>query len=200
MDIEYKEVIDFSLLKECINKSRTKIKYVAEDVGISQSQFSQIVKGLTIPMSETVAKICASLKVPLSDILEFKGLRENRLFIWEKPLYERPDKPVGELTYEPLWNLLEDYLKDRPDKSVNDFFNCIEPYRRRNGLSNGITAAWEKRGITESVNSSKRDRKEKGLPVVTRTKLRNNRSVSLRTIYDICNFLGCQPDFVMSYK
>lgn len=40
----------------------------------------------------------------------------------------------------------------------------------------------------------------KGLPAETRTKLRNDRPLNIRQIYDICKILKCTPGFIMSYK
>ena len=210
MDIDYTEVIDFSKLKECIIEKRTTSSYVAEDAGLLIGQISQIIKGSTIPLSGTVAKLCMVLNVPASKIVEFKGIEPNEMqkkwFSKHSVNYKPAEDAVGEVTYAPLWELTEGFLeevnKDKTEglKTVNDILDTIEPYRRRNGVENGVKKALEARGIYENYQAKKRKRVEKGLPESTRVKLRNDRSLSLRTIYDICKKLGCSIDWVLSYK
>ena len=195
------ENIDFSKLKECIKSKRTTINYVAEDTGLLRQHLSKIIKNETIPKTDTIAKICWVLKVNVSDIVELKGIKENKFFTWDHPLYWPSENTNGEVTYEPLWNLLEDYLSDKPGKTAGQLFDQIEPYRRKAGISLvGIQKALEARGINSDYEAKPRKRVTKGLPQLTRTKLKNDRPLSFRTIYDICNFLGCSPDFIMSYK
>lgn len=199
--MDYKELINFSKLKECVKSKRTTITYLAEDSGLLPTQISHIIKNDTIPMTDTIAKLCWALKVNVSDIVEIKGIKENKYFTWEHPLYWPSETAKGEVTYEPLWNLLEDYLRDKPGKTANQLFDQIEPYRRKAGIdTKGIQRALEARGITSDYEVKSRKRVAKGLPQLTRTKLKNDKSLSFRTIYDICNFLGCSPDFIMSYK
>ena len=206
MELNYKEVIDFHKLKECIISRRTTQRYVAEDTGIDRSQVSQIISGFTTPMSNVVAKICYVLKVPVSEVVDFRGIELNPYFDSFPYVYDIPKEAAGEVTYKPLWNFLEIYLKDHEGKTANDLFDKIEPYRRRIGLTNtskAREASFRSRGIDENFVARVKREKEyykTGLTEETRTKLHQDRPVSMRTIYDICKFLGCSVDFIMSYK
>lgn len=214
MDIDYGEVIDFSKLKVCIAKKRTTMKYLAEDTGIDKTRLSQIARGITFPMTDAVAKICSVLKVNPSEIVEFKGIEPTKMQEEWFETHERKYDPArlngyvfcGELTYEPLWEMLEGFVNTVNDKlgndekTVSDILDTIEPYRRRNGIGEeAIKKALEANGYGEGYEA-KRKRTEKGLPTITRTKLKNNRPVSLRTVYDICKKLGCSIDWVLSYR
>ena len=205
MDIDYKEVIDFSKLKDCIKNRRTTLKYVAEDCGLRAAQISQIIQGFTLPKTDTVAKICAVLKVRVSEISEFKEIQEKEEFKNISVLYDLSDTPEKKLSYKPLWAFIHEYLKYHPDKTPNDIFDAIEPYRKRNGNYDkslkGVTAANAAKNRTgEKKENRNRRSYSSGLPLATRTKLRNDRPMSMRTIYDICRYFGCTVDFVLGYK
>ena len=206
METEYKDLIDFHKLKECIISKRTTSKYVAEDTGMDKRRISQFINGFTIPMSDNVAKVCWALKVPVSELVDFKGIKLNPYFDTMPYVYDVPKDAVGEVTYKPLWNFLKIYLKDHEGKTANDLFDKIEPYRRRIGLTNltrAREASCKARGIDENFVARVKRQKDyykTGLTEETRTKLHNDRPLSMRTIYDICKFLGCSVDFVMSYK
>lgn len=204
--MDYKEVIDFHKLKECIVSKRTTSKYVAEDTGMDKRQISQFINGFSTPMSNNVAKICWALKVPVSEIVDFKDIKLNPYFDSFPYVYDVPKDAKGEVTYKPLWNFLNIYLKEHEGKTANDLFDKIEPYRRRMGLidtAKAREASFKARGIDENfVARVKRtkDYYKTGLTEETRAKLHQDRPISMRTIYDICKFLGCSVDFVMSYK
>lgn len=209
---DYQSLIDFSKLKVCLVNKRTTTKYLAEDIGIHQTRLSQIIRGINLPKTDLVAKICATLKVPVTEIVEFKGVETKDYFAKKEHLYKMPDSPVGELTYSPLWLLLDDFFKAEKEKTgksrtANDLFDLIESSRRLAGTipdtKKAIEASLKARGIDENyVPKIQRERKPypKGLTPETRTKLRKDRPLSMRTIYDICAFLQCTPDWIMSYK
>lgn len=212
MDIDYKEVIDFSKLKRYLDGKGIKVKFLADKLGIFPNRLSQICKNNIFPKSDMVAKIAFILNVPVSEIVDFKIIAgENKMKWFEgKALPYSPDGEIkGEVTYEPLrlmMNMYLDYLYDNTgkEKTINDLFDLIEPCKRRNGLtgtSGMYKKAMEARGYEEGYKSA-RDRKykAKGLIPQIRTKLRNDVPVNMRTIYDICNFFGCSVDWVMSYK
>ena len=89
--------------------------------------------------------------------------------------------------------------------SVKDLFDGIEPPRRLNGqtserkdiIKKAVAAKYGEGYVSERKN---RTDYSKGLPAITRTKLRNDRPINLQLIYEICKKLGCTIDFVMSYK
>ncbi len=209
---DYKNLIDFSKLKVCIANKRTTIKYLAEDSGTQQVRISQIIAGLSFPKTDIVAKICFVLKVPVTEIMEFKGINTKSYFENKEHLYKLPESPIGELTYAPLWLLLDDFFKQEKAKTgtcrtANDLFDLIESSRRAAGTvpdtKKAIEASLKARGIDEGyIPKIQRERKPypKGLTPETRTKLRKDRPLSIRTVYDICAFLQCTPDWIMSYK
>jgi len=215
-DIDYESLVDFSKLKECITKKKTASKYVAADVGITQSKISAIITGWVFPKTDILARIAWALNVPVSEVVDFKGIEPNAMqtewFASHKREYTPPDESKGELTYAPLWELIDGFLAKVNDgktdglKNANDLLDSIEPYRRRNGLVSGLgeealKASLKSRGIEKGYTSSReRHYKAKGLTPETRTKLRNDRPLSIRTIYDICHKLGCSVDWVLSYK
>ena len=211
MDIEYGKVIDFSVIKELVRKKRTTISYLAEDVGISQSRMSSIIKGSNMPSTALLAKIAFVLKVPVSEVVRFdiKPTESQRKWFEEKVIPETEMKE-GLVSYEPLRIMMQMYLtyyndRKNDEKTVNDLFDKIEPYRRRNGMVNIESARYARLGVEarfgEGYKAEKhREYKAKGLTPETRTKLKNDVSLNIRTIYDLCKFFGCSVDWVMSYK
>lgn len=208
-------VIDFSLLREYIKKRGLKVAFISEKAGIHRDRLSQIYRNLNNPKTDLLAKICYVLKAPASQIVSFKINTDEKKQQWfkDKELpYSPPEDAEGVLTYEPLrimMNMYLDYYADitGKDKTVNDLFDMIEPYRRRNGIKNGLNDETRRkgliaRGFAEDYKSERTDRKykAKGLTPETRSKLKNDKPVNIRTIYDICNFFGCSIDWVMSYK
>lgn len=215
MDIEYKEVISFSKLKRCLKEDGRSLKWLAGRCGIDQTRISQIARDIAFPKTDLIAKICSVLKVPVSEVVEFKVESDKKREAWfkDRVLPYSPDGEVkGEVTYEPLRLMMTMYLdyingiKDS-DKTVDDLFDMIEPYRRRNGLvvsptKEIIQKSLVARGYDKDYKSKRTDRKykAKGLTPQTRTKIKNDRPLNIRTIYDICNFFGCSVDWVMGCK
>lgn len=214
MDIEYKDVIDFTRCKKLLEERGVKVKFLAEKVGQTPTRMSQILKNNTFPKTDLIAKMCSVLKAAPSEIVEFKIDADEKKKKWfeDKPApFFPPENPEGVVTYDPLWQLITLYLeyinvrKDR-EYNANDLFDKIEPYRRRNGLVTICdTEATKKsliaRGFPEDYKSpNERHYKAVGLIPKVRTKLKYDRPLNVRTIYDICNFFGCSIDWVMSYK
>lgn len=220
MTEDIKDIVDFSCLKDCIIKSRTTSRYVAEAVGLTQVRISRIITGWDNPKTDIIAKLAWALKVPCSEFVKFKGIKPNasqKKWFEEHQLKYKPGD-TGELTYAPLWELLDGFLedvnKDKTEdlKTVNDILDTIEPYRRVNGIGgNGLTKEQLQDMVKKSVEvrygkdyvakrTNRGPYEAKGLTPETRTKLRNDRPLSVRTIYEICKKLGCSIDWVMSYK
>ena len=214
MDVDYKDVIDFSLLKDYLKKEGRMSNWLADKLGIDRTRVSQIMRNIAFPKTDLIAKICSVLQVPPSKIVAFKFDEDEKKKAWfdgREPPFVPPANPTGELTYDPLWQLVSLYLgyineKKDTDYTVNDLFDKIEPYRRRNGLytidqTDATKKSLMARGFPENYKSDrKRHYKAKGLIPQVRTKLRNNRPLNIRTVYDICNFFGCSIDWVMSYR
>lgn len=208
MDIDYKEMISFKRLKECLQEKRIKVKELSERTGIDAQHISVMIIGVSLPKTDMIARICKELNVSASEICVFKGIEISPYFKDKELLYKPTADAVGEVTYRPLRRFLEEYLEEHKDKTANDLYDKIEPPRRRNNVPCGFTDEVIKksllaRGITEGYKVKEiRNRRDysKGLTQLTRTKLRQDRPLNIRTIYDICKFLGCSIDFVMSYK
>lgn len=215
MDIDYKEVIDFSKLKTAIDNSGLMKKFIGEKVGVRGDIIGRIYRNEMFPKTDLLAKIAAVLKVPLSEVVVFKLSADEKKKKWfeDKVLpYSPPSDPEGNVTYEPLRimvNMYLDYYSDitGKDKTVNDLFDMIEPYRRRNGLvtvptKENVKQALKAKGFSEDYKSERTDRKykAKGLTPVMRNKLKTDKPLNIRSLYDICNFFGCSIDWVMSYK
>lgn len=207
MDIEYKDVIDFSKIKKALDKRGMKVKFLAEKSGILPNRLSQICRNNVFPKSDSLAKMASVLNLPVSELVDFKIDADERKAAWfrEKEVPYSPESDAkGELTYEPLRVMMSmylDYINDikDSDKTVNDLFDLIEPYRRRNGIANGTEEA-RKVSRNNAGGKSKRAYEAKGIIPEIRIKLKYDRPVNIRTIYDICNFFGCSIDWVMSYK
>ena len=215
MDIDYKEVIDFSKYKSLVNERGLKICYIAEKTGIDKDRISQTIRNVAFPKTDIIAKLAWILNVPASQVVEFKGIEPDaarKKWFETHVLPYRPEGELkGELTYEPLrlmMNMYLDYLYEQTgkEKTVNDLFDMIEPYRRRNHISGGgnkeIAAMSVEKRYGKGYKSPRDNRQYKavGLIPTTRTKLKYDRPLNIRAIYDICNFFGCSIDWVMSYK
>lgn len=208
MYIDYKGKISFDRLKICLQEKRVKAKELAEKLGIDAHHISAITTGSSFPKTDLIARICKELNVPASEICLFRGIDINPYFKDKELLYKPAADATGEVTYRPLRRFLEEYLEEHKDKTADDLFDKIEPARRRNKVAGGLTdevrqKALAARGIASGYEvKEKRNRRDYsvGLPYVTRTKLRQDRPLNIRNIYDICKYLGCSIDFVMSYK
>lgn len=214
MDIDYKTVIDFSKLKTALDNRGLRYGFVAEKAEIRGDVIGRIFRNEVFPKTDLMAKICSVLKVPVSEIVEFKIESDKKKEAWYKDrvLPYSPDGEIkGEVTYEPLRLMMTMYLdyingiKDS-DKTADNLYDMIEPYRRRNGLytitAETVKASMIARGYDADYKSARKDRKykAKGLTPQTRVKIKNDRPLNIRAIYDICNFFGCSVDWVMSYK
>lgn len=213
MDEELKDIIDFSVIKETVIKKRTTVKYVSEDADIPRNRLSSIITGWVYPKTDAVAKIAWALKVPVSEVVSFKIETDPKKAGWFNSRYLPylpSDDAEGKLTYQPLWNFLDMYLEYLfkeigKKKTANDVFDLIEPYRRRNGLVAGVGKESARKSVEARFGEGyeagkKRVYKAKGLTPETRHKLKADLPVNIRTIYDICKFLQCPIDWVMSYK
>lgn len=214
MDIEYKDVIDYRNLKTVIDERGLRYKFVAEKAGLRGDVLGRIFRNEIFPKTDLLAKIAFILKVPVSEIVSFKIDRDEKKEAWFKDRvlpYSAPEDAEGVLTYEPLRLLMTMYLDyinalKGTEKTVNDLLDMIEPYRRRNGLyvisKEAVKASLVARGYDPDYKSERTDRKyrAKGLTPQVRTKLKFDRPVNIRTVYDICNFFGCSVDWVMSWK
>lgn len=214
MDIEYKEVIDYSGLKKVIDERGYRYKFIADRVGLRGDVIGRIFRNEVFPKTDLIAKICKVLEVPASQIVEFKITADDKKAAWfkERDLpYTPPSNSLGDLTYEPLRLMISmylDYLYEQTgkEKTADDLFDLIEPYRRRNGIyspdEKAVKASLVARGFSADYKSERTDRKYKavGLTSQTRLKLKKDRPLNIRAIYDICNFFGCSIDWVMSYK
>ena len=204
------EQISFRRLKAVIQSKGTSFVEVANKLGISPTVISGISCGKRQPKTDLVAKLCSVLKVYPSEIVVFEGINVNAEYFTDEKREKLPEENNGEVTYKPLFFFLADYLTDwnkshREQKTEKDLFDQIDPPRRVKGIepvSGDILAkAREKKfGKDYVAGEYRRSDYSKGLPAITRTKLRSDRPLNLSVIYEICKKLGCTIDFVMSYK
>lgn len=215
MDIEYEKLISFTRLKEVIQEKGLKVKEVADMIGKNHNDISMVINGVRLPKTDFIAKLCFALKVSVDEICVFEGINpsgaQKDWYDKKGRLYTPDENAVGELTYRPLRRLLEVFLaeknvgRDKP-MTADDFFDMVDSAKRRNGnydqSKKGIAKALEARGRTLGVKTETRARREykEGLPYLTRTKLRQDRPLNIRTVYDLCKKLGCTPSWIMSYK
>ena len=220
MEDDIKQLVSFEKLKGCIVKCRLNSKYIAQDLQLPPSRISRIITGWDIPKTDVIAKLSWSMKVPCSEFMELKGIEPNErqmeFFKSHELNYKPREDSTGELTYEPLRELISLFLDDTNSRlkegqtplTENDLLDRIEPYRRRNGMIYGLYNETYKKGLAargidgETPRKTNRNRKpvNMGLTQQVRTKLRNDRPLSMRTVYDICHKLGCSIDWVLSYK
>lgn len=202
--MDYSEVISLNNLDFLIKNSGYKKVFISEKLGITARQLSlYLKKGDFTPKSDIVAKLSLLLKVPVSEIVEFKNItpteEQKEWFDCHKMKYKPDLEAKGELTYAPLWELINTLIAEGKITSAKDVFDNIEPPRKILGYSTESTIkAREARGLV--VGSGKRVRIVKGLSELNRNKLRNDRTMSLRTIYEICKYFGCSVDWVIGYK
>ncbi len=214
MDIDYKAVIDFSLLKKTLDDRGMRTNFLAAKVGEDQTRISAIYRNVTFPKTDLIARICSVLNVPASQVVEFKEIKTDaQKKVWFES-HAVPYQPEGEvkceLTYEPMramMNMYLDYLYENTgkEKTINDLYDLIEPYRRRNGLDvdkSLIHKASVEKKFGEDYKSARTNRAyhAKGLTPQTRNKIKTDQPLNIRAVYDICNFFGCSIDWVMSYK
>ena len=194
------------------SKGYTGIKF-AESCDTPANTISRLVIGQSNPKTDLLAKMCSVLKVYPSEIVSFEGIEINPKYFSNDKRLPLPVEFTGELTYKPLWYFLDDYLAEvnknraegEPKKTANDLFNKIEPPRRVKGDTSiyreislkGIAARYGESHVSKGTAHTDYS---KGLPAITRTKLRNDRPLNLEVIYEICKFLGCSIDFVLGYK
>nr|DAF75536.1 MAG TPA: helix-turn-helix XRE-family like protein [Caudoviricetes sp.] len=201
MDIDYNNEIRFGRLKELLKERRMTVKRLSFMTGIRRDVLSHIITGLTLPKTDVVARICHALRVPASHICVFKGVEEKPYFAKARLMYIPEKEAKGDVTYRPLRRFFEVYFESHPEKTDNDLYDKIATSGKRNGLHNtsGLEKYREER-MKARKQECKTGKTVPGIPYATRTKLRQDRPINIRTVYDICKFLGCSIDFVMSYK
>lgn len=209
------ENISFRRLGTLIRSKGYSVKEIAELCGLVPTQLSAIINGRVQPLTDVVAKLCCNLKCYPSEIVSFDGITINDKYFTDDKREKLPVENKGELTYSPFWFFLSEYLeevnrgKDKKDwKDHNDLFNQIEPPRRKR-----VSAEFKEKmkeankksvlvryGENYQPKRTNRTDYSKGLPLTTRSKLRNDKPLNLSVIYEICKFLGCSIDFVLGYK
>ena len=202
--------ISFKRLKTEIKSRGQSLLSVAKYCGVSPTHISGVCTGVVTPRSDLLAKMCAALQVYPSELVDFEGIKINEEYFAEGKRKKLPAEFKGELTYKPLWLFLTDYLAEVNEgkevkKTENDLFDQIDPPRRIRGLAKpdsqtikkAVAARFGEGYVAKRQNRKKYD---KGLPAATRTKLRHDRPLNLAVIYEICKFLGCSVDWVISYK
>lgn len=203
MEDKHKDLISFQRLKELLQERGIKLKDFAAQAGIAN--MSILMCGASLPLTDKIAKMAGLLKVPVSEICLFRKI-DIKPYFEREPFY-KPSRDAGtELTYRPLRRFLEKYLEEHPEKTADDLYDKVESEKRATGAydtsGKGIKAALAARGFSMGTKTEKGGQRDysKGLSYLTRLKLKRDRPLNIRTIYEICRALGCTPGFVMSYK
>ena len=209
------ENISFRRLGVMIKSKGYSVKEMAGLCELVPTQLSSIINGRVQPLTDVVAKLCYQLKCYPSEIVSFDGIVINEKYFTDDKREKLPVESSGLLTYSPFWFFLKEYLeevnkgKDKKDqKDHNDLFNLIEPPRRKElsdeqkeQIKEAAKKSLEARyGKDHQSKRAARTDYSKGLPLATRSKLRNDKPLNLSVIYEICKFLGCSIDFVIGYK
>lgn len=207
------ENISFRNLKTTIKTKGMAIKEVADACSIAPTTISAICNNRNIPLTSLVAKLCSVLKVYPSEIVSFDDIEvDEEVF----PRNKREPLPLefsGDVTYKPFWFFLGTYIRDwnkTHEEKIdhNDIFNQIEPPRRKNvteaqrqkileSAKKGVEARYGKDHVAKDIPHTDYS---KGLPLPTRSKLRNDKPLNIAVIYEICKYFHCSIDYVMGYK
>lgn len=211
MKMDYRAMITFRRLKETIEEKRLKVSDVAERISVAPSEVSGVITGARLPKTDFLARICWAVGEDADSVCEFKGIEpteyQREWFGRIGKLYVPDTDAKGDVTYRPLRRVLDMYLEERnrggeARVTASDFFDRVEPPGRESGAGargrENIRAALTARGL--SMEEERRTRCPRGLPYQTRAKLRHDRPLNIRTIYEICKVLGCTPGYVVSYK
>lgn len=209
--MDYREMIAFRRLKETIEEKGLRVRDVAEKIGVAPSVVSAVITGARLPKTDFLARICWAVGEGADSVCEFRGIEptefQREWFEGIGRVYAPCAEARGDVTYRPLRRVLDIYLEERNREgkarmSASDFFDKVEPPGRRSGAGargrENIKAALEARGL--SADGERKTGCPRGLPYQTRAKLRHDRPLNIRTIYEICRMLGCTPGYVVSYK
>lgn len=150
----------------------------------------------SMPNTQTIAKICWSIKLHPSSIVTFYDYEIVDKY-WEKKPKLR-NNCVGDVTYLPLRELLYDRYGSKEWKKMFKKLCDICPtpeqseeyYERQQKLMDKLYG--------EGKVAIKKD--NVGLSEKTRANLMNDRPVPMYVIYEICRILHCPIDCVMGYK
>jgi DNA-binding Xre family transcriptional regulator len=199
------ENISFRHFKTILRSKGISIAELAKKLGVKSQGISAIATGIRQPKTDLLARICFILHCYPSEVVEFDGINVNEDYFKKENREPLPSEATGEVSYRPLWYFLDDYLVEHEGKTANDLFDQIEPPRRLKGYKAPVKEYYQKAveaRFGEGYKSERKNRTDysKGLPAMTRVKLRNDRALNLEVIYEICRKLGCSIDFVMSYK
>lgn len=199
------ENISFRHLKTILRSKGVSIAELAKKLGVKSQGISAIATGIRQPKTDLLARICFILHCYPSEIVEFDKINVNEDYFKKEDREPLLSEATGEVSYRPLWYFLDDYLEEHEGKTANDLFDQIEPPRRLKGYKAPVKEYYQKAvevRFGEGYKSERKNRTDysKGLPAMTRVKLRNDRALNLEVIYEICRKLGCSIDFVMSYK
>lgn len=189
-------IVSFERLRDLLFRRKMSVKEFVAGTGIPRGTYNAIISGSALPKTDKVAGICAFLRCTVDDILEFKGIEVSERYGWHR---SEPKEPVyGMLTYEPLRNLFKNFYGGEWKSKLKEFYDKVPKNEddRRHETSKRLVRIMNP-GVGDVTKSWYGD---KGLGPSTRTKLNNDRAVTLDVIYRMCLVLHCTPDYIMDYN
>ena len=187
----YEDLIELDGLRMVLELKGISASELSVMIGRAPSYVWGIINGGHIPKTGVIAKVCSLLECPASAVVTFHGI--EYLETLKEREFVKPEKAEGVVTYQPLRQLIYDFYKDRPKeerKTLNDLFDSLPQHDVPRWLV----------GHEGHARNPEGKRKYVGLTPDKRTKIRNDKEVGLRTIYDICKRMRCNIDYVMAYK
>lgn len=143
------------------------------------------------------AKLCEYFKCGMNDLVEFHGFEIKPRY--QKPFFVYYEPMLHGVSYEPLRILFENTYGDKWKTKLNDFFDKVKtPVQPRSDKEEHQKQFRKIAFGDENYVPKKED--GYGLTTVIRSKIRQDKPVMLKLIYNFCEVLGCTPDYIMSYN
>lgn len=200
--------INLMPLRETLLKKGETLLSFCREIGWNYHSLATMIDGNSgVFTTGKIAQIASYLKVPISQVVEFRGYEIKPEFSSKYgviEVFEVPEVILGEPSYQPLKDLVKSFYKDKEEKkTLGDLFDKIEPQKdgRQSNKGNleGLRKGLIKRGI-DPDNPKHEKFKRPGMSDTIRSKITHDKSVNTHLIYKICKLLQCNVDFVFGWK
>lgn len=184
--------INFYSLAMLLTERKISIIELSQATGVNCSSLRDALRGSKLLRTDTLAKIGAYLKVPISNLVLFNGYEIKPEFAVRYGVledFEIPEIILGEPTYQPLRDFVKSLYQYKTLSNLFDEIETAKDDRKLNG---------KKVQVLGEPKTKKREYKGLGGP--TRVKIMHNEAVNIKTIYKICKLLQCNIDFVFGWK
>lgn len=176
--------ISFFPLTKLLTEKNLTVAKLCQETKLNAESIHRAIKGYNLLMTETLAKIAAYLRVPISSIVEFNNYEIKTEFATrygEKEDFEVPKVILGEPSYQPLRDFVPSLYQY---KNLTEIFNKVEPHTL----------------VRREKNIKEPKRKHTGISFNVRSKITQDKSINIDIIYKICKLLQCNVDFVFGWK